>query len=373
MKHTWNIIELKNRQDELFNMLSKNCDEKLTKNILEHIITIDELIEILKPKFININFGKEKFVDKRKYLSVNNFSDFIVLEHKYKVVMESAFKNILNHTCDTYNNRLQHHNIDIETTFELARDFYKNLPGVGDKYLNFFDDVTNPLYHSIYFSKNCSSDEYGCIYPIYYPNYKPYIMIQTTYTLNDFISLIHEIAHAIYMIPNNEVGTHVGYSEFLELEGSWFNYLGIQYLIDNGYSEDAKKILYDLFYTSFFQFTDYYIINTIYNIFIEHQNITIKEINRIIFDERNIEISKSAVKKIARSSIKSDFIYFINYLICTDLEKIYNEDKDKAFELFENIKMTNSEDTINMLRENGITFMDDNFKNYNEKILMYNK
>ena len=258
-----------------------------------------------------------------------------------------------------------------ERIVEVAIDFFdKMTPAYIKKEFNkIIDDRNNVL--DISYSRSVS-DYAGIV--LIEPIFKNrFILIKRSNLLRDYNILPHEAFHYIF-IKDTSVNRHSFNSYFLaELEGSLADMLFAKYYEE--YSDTNK--LY--FSTSFINgvistIEDLVIRNALFASLKDNGNIRMNKLNKLLALYSFIPFEKKEeINEYLEIPQEIQMKYSLSHLAAFDLFNIYNKDPDKCFYLLKNIKYNIQEnDIIQLLRNNEITFMDDECENMKKYMINFN-
>lgn len=217
----------------IFNPSEKNeCKYRIyqLENMKNYLLDKNEL-ESPSPTFIFYK-DKNRFLPTKIYKSYLNIPKYIT-ETLLSATLE--FRNLKPYEDE---NILPIIGLTDDEIVEMSYDFFKWLP--NKKYLSLFEEYILKRKNLLHFSYEDYSLA-GETIPFRYPIYTPYIHILKNNTINDFISLIHEMGHAI-MLKNDDINSLISNHYYLmELEGFFFEYLARRYLKENF---DDESLIY---------------------------------------------------------------------------------------------------------------------------------
>ena len=183
------------------------------------------------------------------------------------------------------------------------------------------------------------------------------------------MTLIHELAHGTIGIYGNSKNVYIS-----EVEGWYFQSLGREFLHDKKIVDD--KYINQLEYNDFSVIYDYYISIILYRAceFIkkEKKGLTIDRIKKVSSRYLNyLSLDEDLLYEYLYTSPIEDYTYLYSYLLSLDLESKYKDDPELSFYNFSKLAINNSINH-NDLRNCGITFMDDNYKSFRNKVKKIN-
>lgn len=341
----WNLRDLRKKLKH-YKRLRKNetnADKQLKLD--ETIGSIEEILDYFTLSFLNIRpslrniFDTDtKFIETYHELNpyVLNFVDrFETEELSYEVDLtqnpDITPKRILTITDDFYN--------EIRDTRFVKHSRYLNLR--RNELVNFKKGK----------QKFGNSDDAGTTFQIY--NTKDILMhINTNNTLEDYATTIHEYAHAIAFLINQDHSTDYGKFPFVEVDSIFFEMLGTEYvgLVENSPTQ-ALNIDIDRFYDYLLSAL---IISCKLNI---HSMIVDDKLNK-----RDIVKYLKEVEKLENGEIKNvlykpmaDYYHFvISYLTAIELYIIYQDYPEEALDALHDIisiKDVPSTEYIKLLKE----------------------
>jgi len=358
-KYKWDINELRNNIKLLENMLVKATTKKEKEKIKKSIIWFNYLIELAYSKEKTTTYNDEKV----------SFEDII---NDYLTNYNNTQIKLANIILDTYpivKDFEPHYNIDYtihmnnDELLEFTTNFFDTMTDKKtiNQYNNFLNNNLNSLH--INSCKNQTSDAYGQYFfnPVLR---KKYIYIQRNNTILDGFILPHELFH--YFFNDFDISNNNLYYT-TELEGSFANLLVAEHLSNY---PDEKKFLNTYF-------LDNYLVNITSLLF----GYTV--INTIKDNDFNIDTFNDNIKKYDFNK-RYDYSDIVNYLVedadtnitynlsflgALDLLEIYKNDKEKAFDILRNIRSQKRNcNIIKLLRNNNLTFMDDDYSNFKKYV-----
>lgn len=366
MEYEWSIDKIKRQKNQTQNLLWKTKGfSKEEKQVLKKIIhELNEMENSLLPNKIHFSFPyRTKYIDSNYIIPVNTYLSYRDdIPFYIKEIILDAILCFQQYN-DTYDSiELPILKISNQELVEMSYNFYSWLP--NKEYLKFFKKYTNPNNHLLRFTHNQVSDFMGETSFFYYPSYRPYFSIDRSDTITDFITLNHEIAHGI-MFRNDTTTSQKNEHYFLmELEGSFFDFLSIQYLKQFLSKEIIQELEYTTFITQYNTFSDFYITDLAIKLFESGRNISIVPIQRYILKQNlPFYFDESIINLALQNDPLINSKYLISYLTSLDLEVIYENDPEQAFYLFEKIRNNKTDSLFENLDKNSISFVGEN-ENY---------
>ena len=370
MNYYFNISDLKRR---------KRVIEKLLKNSSIHNTDIPKELE---DDYFKICYLIDNTEDYYKLsdasnleMDINNnrffmdFDDYYSINDYFKTMLFDLNDNIMTFD-DTEEDDLEYPILDAsdDELIQLGYEIYSKLP--NKKFLKlyrFYTDKKNDFLNIRHFEHDFDGIM-AQTFPIYFPSYKPYFIINRCDTLSDLCSLCHEIAHGIYFAPNQPNGTCKRIDELSELEGHWFNFLTREY---------AKNVL-NISNTEVAELYDFITINNdlissiimfiIYELNMNKNSIKLDEIEDELSKKKLLlHVDGEMLSEAFSISLATRIRYLSSYLISSDLEKLYISDPEKAFWDFEKIQQFKNYEDLKKLSKYDITCFEDGYKNFNEK------
>ncbi len=367
MKYNWDLKKINTLKQKHIELLRKTngLTKEEKKGIKEQIEKLKQMENTLNPTFSLPNLKNTKYVDKEKMLSQNALQNYLEIPPKIRQTILKALPIIKNFSENNIN--LPKRNITNQELIELSHDFYQWLP---KSFLQLFLAFTNPNNHLIQFTNlNTADTLLGETYFFYYPYYTPFFKVAREKTIKDFLTLNHEIAHGIFYAFENNLSINTNHYYALELEGSYFDFLSLEFLKENNMiSMQEKKAL------------EYFHISTI----VESFELFYLNYLKVLCYKNSKQITLEAIFQKSLEQGLSDFInptdiyldidakseakYIISFLIQLDLAKKYNENPSTAFQNFLNVRENKKEELLQVLLDNQITFTQDGYQNLQRKI-----
>lgn len=193
-------------------------------------------------------------------------------------------------------------------------------------------------------------------------NNSQYLYLARTGTTDDFGTLIHEFFHLyIYTLMNEE-----GLKYFSELEGRLGSFSAYKYLESIGLTKEAddlcQQILIEMIYSSFKLYMCDLLCSTI-----KDNKIDLKLANKTYKEEIGYKdrILKSEIPKYC--SVYG-FYEYTNLLCKLMILDLYEKSHDLNQVLYDTLQLKQNDNrkTLNRLKQYGITFQNDDYKNFRE-------
>lgn len=374
MDYTWNINKLIKHRKILYLLLNetnKNSQEFYV--IKKEIDSINYMINIVNNKE---EYTLKKVFGKTKLLLKENYDNYYKIPSYLRKIISKAF-NTLNDYYDSYEGiSLPKMNLSNQELVDYCHNIYENLPTSNRKYVNLFERMTNPKNNLLYFEYGKYNNFYGYNIPVYYPKYIPYFHIYRDNTFLDVLTLNHEISHGIFFKPNKgEKVKHTCY--FLqELEGYFFEYLTFKVStqkINSNIFKDWEESMFSNFYDNLISL---YIHKLAINELEKTGDITLLgTCKKMLEDGIDIKMDECLLKEYLRENPLDNSKYILSYLAFLDIERIYDNDPEKVFNSFVDIRESNDVFIFDVLNNNNVTFINDGFdslKDEKRKIMKIN-
>lgn len=373
MEYKWDIESIKRHQKYYKELLrASRLSKEESISIKQMIFYLSEMEGIIKNGYYNNDRESlVKYVDRKKFLPVDTLDDFYEIHPKIQTIMiECAM--VLANTVDTYQNiELPEVNRKEDQLVEMARDFAKWVP--DKKYKKAFESYIDEKKHLLQFTTATNHEDKGVTYPFYYPHYRPYFLIHSSHTIEDFLTVNHEIAHGVFYQTDYHTTPNSNHYYLLELEGSFFDFLSIEYLKEKEEAAIIKELTYRSIISAYNNFLDFYLIDSAVRQYENSNRVSIEEITKqLVQDNIKMNVNKGILSTALQEDPMITAKYNLSYLASLDLEKIYEEDREYAFYLLKSIRKNKTENIFENLRENKITFLDDGYKNWKTKIKTLN-
>ena len=328
--YKWNKTQLKNYINYLNSIEDKNLE------------TINDAIEILKnlknkkilKEYNNIQYDNEEYSTLKKY---NNLINKLLLKYSNINLNNIPYNKLI---------------LDKEDVLLTIRDiFYKINKELGKTVERFIIDKDIIDY---------SKSNPNCIFYIEYLN-KFFISLNKSNNITEFTSSAHEFFHIYSTIINS--------SFFNSIEYEFFGILG-ELIISNelnnnvfirieGYKADINNYISTLNYIKSILLRKYVI----------EEDINDKD--KIKFIVNNFNCSKNDLKEMYKTSLTYSYSTVISYFIALELFDIYLQDKEKCFNICDNIIKSN-DNLESKLKENNINLLEHS-ENYVKKLVMLYK
>ncbi len=377
MNYNWDIEKLEKQKKIIQNCIriTKGLTKEEIQFLKSSIKQIKELEDILFNRYQLNQPRKIHYMDSHKLLPIKTYQDFQSIPYYIKETILKATR-LFKDLDDTYDNiPLPIFNVSNQDLVEMSYDFYSLLP--DSSFLKDFIKYTDPKKHLLQFKNAQMKDIFGGqTYIFYYPKYIPYFLIYRRHDISDFLSLNHEISHAIMYQHDTYTVDKKNHYFLTELEGYFFDYLSIQYL-KKFYSEEViNQLEYDRITAVLEDFATIFIDDTAIQLFENNRKITLHSIkNR--FQKWNLPFSINSVllKETLWEDVRYHSCCILSLLTSLDLEMIYEKDPEYAFYLFEKIRNNKTDHIFQNLEKNGISFMGEreNYDPFQKKIQWINQ
>lgn len=260
-----------------------------------------------------------------------------------------------------FDNTPQKINFSKNMVLYYAKDFYLSLGGLFKKK---GEEIFASKKIRLKFKKlRNNSEVYGITNPILGTN-RYLIELGYNNSLNDYISLIHEIGHVISYSINQEHQTDYRKYAFIETDTIFWELIGSDFLArELGLEKDALQINIDVFNDYCYTAKLLTAKMDILNLFTEKELRNRKEAKNFLV---NKGYKKEDIKKIFSDGMEKYFCYVVSYLVAIELYFEYLKDKEKALKLLLEIiklKGMSQSEYLNKLNELGI-HIGHSLKNY---------
>ncbi len=366
MEFNWSKNNLEKLKQDYINLKKENKfqNRKKINQELKMIYEMENILNSSEKSFIFLT--AIKYIDSSKFLPKTTLTNYLNIPDFIRKWILNASK-ILHNFEDNFNSKSSlKMNLTDQELVELSYDFFNWL----NKYTLQINNFLNPKQKllKIIHSKTYSNYS-GVTYPFHYPSYQAYILLKRENTIIDFITLNHELAHGIYFEKHSEY--FLNYSYLTELEGSFFEFLSLEFL------KSHKIITPDIISELDYHFTINGIENIIDFYFVYAAIMTYKSTKKIKIEDITLKLLKHDLPFFINESILSNTLqnnpkniakYALSYLVSLDLEKLYLKDPELAFHELEAIRHNFSLSLKNLLINHHITFMEDYYTNLKEKL-----
>ena len=254
---------------------------------------------------------------------------------------------------------------------EITNDFLKaTLP---NKYLKVYENYinNNPNYLHITSNPFCTG---GSTY-IDEILSKKYIILNRKNDIWDIVTPSHEIFHFIFNDYSSYMTNNNLMKYLREIEGIFANFLFANWFKNRYFDEAITMEKEELFFYQMrvlcLKYFEIYL-NSIDKKNVFHEDMFNTQCEKLDYQFMiDIDIVKEEWNQ---ESADDNLMYSFSYLAALDLFNIYEKDHDYGFYLLSKIKsVKNNMDPVNLLREKGFTFMDDNFSNLKKHVIKLEK
>lgn len=366
-KYQWNYQEIKENRNTLQQMYHEELDITEKENIKEIIEMYDNMLSLMfktSNNYIN---------DDCCFDDIKNFLDNQLMSYQYSdisiinMLLHSylPFKNVYTPTDYPTDIPIIATNDELIT---IVNDFiHKMIPNNIQE--NFIESLNK--YNNIHLTYNIKNRDYGGITLLDSFLNKKYIYVARDNHLMDIIKLPHELFH--YVFCDCDVFTPCNYSTYYlsEIEGSFAN------ILFGDYYYKQATINPNFFNLNFLKLYNDHIEAIVTN------NALLDSVsnNKIRMNKLNKYLNYFGLPTFQNPTEIVDYLstpleilikYAFGYLIAIDLYTMYQNDPEFSFYLLKNLKFIKREnDIVHLLRNNHITFMDDDYENlkkYTKKI-----
>lgn len=351
MIYNWDIEEI-NKFLKINKILKKNNND-------DYLTDYDNLVEI-KNILINKNFNLKPLLF---YFNKTRYFSKYTLEYILDDYLKYSILNSLNYVKDILVNEetfiLKEMDISNENLLELSKDFFKFIPNFShyDEILKILNPSNKSLRIQDYYNG------YSCIFLIDHPYNKAFILLERDNSLNDLLSLNHELAHSIY----TPLYTPISYLH--ELEGTFFEQLTLEFLKDKISKEYYEKLKYDCYFDNIDNLYAFYIHNVALKLKDNKKRLNIKNfIQEFANDEITLLLEKEDLINVLNISTLNYACYAFSFLVSLDLKNLMDKDLEKAYYEFEAIRTNKEEDLFTNLKKHSITFFYDGYENLQKEV-----
>ena len=360
-KYKWDILELRDNCEKLKEMLRYEKSEIKQENINDFISLYNTMQLITYNRCSQNNvFDYDLDGNNYDYLINDLFSYYDTKEKQEIMALLINAYDILKSSDKTRNLYNPVISINNDELLGISSRFYREeLPSqVYKDYLDIFNgDSLN-----IGYSKN--PNDFGGV-NLFDPFLrKKYINVTRSNRLVDLVLIPHEAMH--YLVNDYSAGISTGCnSDFLdEIEGSFINLLFSKWYSNITHHNE------DFFKNYFIYYLDYQIGIILFRTILLNAINDDKSIN---YEGLNKLLEGNGIEKIKEDENIVDYLtesqdYYIKYALSTlcavDLFYLYDEDRNHTIDSIKKIRNTRGiDDIIPLLKENNVTFMNDDYKN----------
>lgn len=369
-EYKWDLHKIKNNLEKLNQIDLSQCNDKDKDDILNSIITYHEIIDIsnrkkhITPALDDNILGDLNDINKAALLLATDYNDVdinifqsVLNSFQYIKDTRQIIGVVENTPIIANNNEL----IDIAVDFSE-----KMLPN------DICNDFKNVLYNNkdiIQFKKNTWGNSYGGV-TLFIPTYnEKYILVGRENKLKDLLTLPHELFH--YIFNKSQYCLDVFNHDMIytsEAEGSLANILFGKYYYETATFNNNffNELILD---SNEIETMSLIIKNSILCSLNDKGKIKKNKLNKLLMENGIIPLYDSELLEEMSNDVHENLTYAFSNLIAFDLYEIYKNDPDFCFYLLKNIRFNSYEDDVfRVLRNNHITFMDDNYTNVKKYI-----
>lgn len=258
--------------------------------------------------------------------------------------------------------------LDDDQIIELTKELFREIP---NKYINdrfdFYTNPSNSLLHMRYHRK-LSTNYLGLSF-VDFENHLSYGLISRQNSIQDIITLGHEIFHMIIRENEEPFFYESNKTTYMEVDGFFANFLFSQKLKEKGY--DSQEL--NDFDTRDLQLTlrQSILIFTItsgFNLMKQQGKIDFSKLSSIL-EKQNIPspITKNDFTSLLKYNFNEFTNYFISYLTALDLFSLYKVDPELAINNLLLVPTLEGNKPKKDLESIGITFFEDGYHNLEEQ------
>ena len=357
-KFRWNIELLHSKKQELEKIVN------LYEELLELYTTLIQEYDI-KINSNQIDWDLEK---EQETITVENFKREVVNRinpEKLSIVL-NAIEVAKNYHSKWMEPQFDIYPLNDEQLIELTRTLFRQIPNLY--FQEQFDNITNPnnnLLHIKYFRK-LMTEEFGLTY-IDTKDHIPYGLVARYNTIQDIITLAHEITHMIIRKFEEPMFVFSNKTTYTETEGYFINLLFSELLEKQGFNKAEL--------TNFDKIDLQAILSIVNDTFITisgiqlHDNQTSINFSKLRnhLKKYNIHtpINSQNFEGFLHEDFEKDINYAISYLAALDLYQIYKIDPEKAIDHLFVLPTLPGEHLKQELETIEVTFFEDGYNNLN--------
>ena len=320
--------EIKNCKEELKELIEKTKDKDLKKEYLFYLYQMNSYKENDDDEKKHLKSYTKRLQELERIYQDNKDLYQVLVDYNNSLTDEIDDITYINDNYETLKSSFPKLKFNKRQSILLARTFYHNL---DQGFLNIFDQILDKK--TLSFRKKFSKDYTGFNYFVGGIN-KNYIDIKKKGDYSDYLTIVHEVGHAI-----NNVYNPMGYYElnyFDEVVSIFMDLVAI-YEGNKIFSanlrayENADNLVF--YYDSIKSFANQQdIVNLMYYNQLNRFN---KKFVNIACD--SLECKKNNLKNIIDTSFYDDGNYAISYIMALELLYIYKHNKKEAIELLKEL------------------------------------
>ena len=373
MIYDWDIDKIQKNKDEIFNFYIRatTINKVAANKLLNEIEVLNGIIADYYNINVDIEHDKSDYLDKSCLLLKDYYKELLEIPKDIMSDIDKAFLKF--EMLDDKYDEIEIPRIKLrpKELVSLSHDFFNWLPTNDCLWKNSIRNFTDPENKLLKFRRYTNQDYRGVMNSVDFPSYTPYFLILRKYDISDLVTLNHELAHGVIgSIVKNR------YDSIGEVEGWYFQYLTRVFLKEKNIIDE--KIYNQLEYEDFGVNYDLYIglmmFNICHSLKRAKKGINYKNISNIA-DKcmSNLFLSEDIVKDYLSISPNYITTYIYSYLLTQDLECLYEKDPEVSFYNFYRFLSLDLDINHENLRNNGFTFMDDDYKSLQKKIEKINR
>lgn len=358
-KFRWDIDLLRSKKQEL---------EKIV-NLYEELLEL--YTTLLQEYDIKINLNEVDFDDEVELeaVSIEEFKQETINKigkEKLNVILK-AIEISKNYSVKFIEPQFEIYPLNDEELIEVTKKLFRQIP--NQYFQEEFDKITNPnnqLLH-IRHHKKLITDDLGLTY-IDTKDHIPYGLVARHNSIQDIITLAHEITHMIIRKFEEPMFAFSSKTAYIETEGYFTNLLFSELLKKEGFNKTEL--------TDFTSLDLQTILSIINDTFITVSGINLSDSkgqinfpklsNHLKRYNINTPINAQNFNGFLHNDFENDINYAISYLTALDLYKIYKHDPQKAIHHLLTVPTLEGEHIQRDLEQIDVTFFEDGYSNLNE-------
>ena len=364
MEYVWDQKKLQKIKNAYKN-LRKNT-EGLTKEDLEEIneklLFLKEMNDIMYPKEEIINLEEEEEFSYDALNEIESIPTFV------KTSLIEANLKLANFNEEIDKEELPTLSLTNDELISLVHEFLNWLPNqelrmklkslLKQKGLIYFDSRSDTCYS-------------GNTYTFYLPHYMPFFHIVRDNTLNDFLTLVHELFHGYFLEYDVNISLFPNHFYLHEVEGAFAEYLALQFLKEKHlFSSMLPTLEKNSYLDGFDNVRDFYIESIAYDLYKQKKDVPFKDfVKKFLEDGLSFLLNEALLDYILQESPKETALYAFSFLTSLDLEVLDQKDREFALETFLNLRKRNANDLKPFLEQHHITFMQDDYQTIRKKVM----
>lgn len=322
MMKSWDLVDVKREKRHFRKIYTKLHDSEEKELVLDTIGSLGEIIDYFRPKF---STKRKSFKDvscwDREFSK--HYEKYLYIIRDFVDSFEPVASNL------DFDVKLTKINTEKNKIISVSYDFYKTIKGRFQKEVpKAFSARTRIKFEEVKDREKC--DIMGLTFPVCYRD-EIYMLLKTQGTINDYITSIHEFAHALVLKMNEDGFYDIEKYCFVELESIFFEMIGTDYLVNKmNIQEQGLSIAIDNFIEMVKD--GIYIVNKL-NLQGVFGKLKYRDLNKYVKYLEKVEmLDDESINEVLFHDLLEIFHYVFSYLTAIEFYLRYQVNKEDTLE-----------------------------------------